>query len=223
MPPKPASGAKPPKTMSSRLLTMKVRSQPYTFPGTQSIDNVDKFMQRAAAAQAQQPSASASTTEPFTPSPKRPRLSPSHSPAISESSSTADLQAINAAIAAEEEKRAAAVARAAAEAGETQWVLDYTSGAAATIIPQQPPRPVAVAADSLDAELDDDDDDAVDGSSARRCYGSFKSRQKRHSYVGVCSCVCSGASLTSSTRFTMMQEMLPTAQRNGNNPSRRLA
>ncbi|KAL1974900.1 hypothetical protein VTN31DRAFT_5104 [Thermomyces dupontii] len=164
MPPKPASGAKPPKTMSSRLLTMK-------------------FMQRAAAAQAQQPSASASTTEPFTPSPKRPRLSPSHSPAISESSSTADLQAINAAIAAEEEKRAAAVARAAAEAGETQWVLDYTSGAAATIIPQQPPRPVAVAADSLDAELDDDDDDAVDGSSARRCYGSFKSRQKRHSYV----------------------------------------
>ncbi|KAL1997261.1 hypothetical protein VTN49DRAFT_7408 [Thermomyces lanuginosus] len=158
MPPQSGPGAKPPKTMSSRLLTMK-------------------FMQRAAAAQAQQPSTSTSVADPVTPSPKRPRLSPSNSP--SESIASADLQAINAAIAAEEEKRAAAVARAAAEAGETQWVIDYSSVSNATAVTEQPPRPVAIAADSLDAE----DDDTIDGSSARRCYGSFKSRQKRQNYV----------------------------------------
>lgn len=140
-------------------------------------------MQRAAAAQAQQPSTSTSVADPVTPSPKRPRLSPSNSP--SESIASADLQAINAAIAAEEEKRAAAVARAAAEAGETQWVIDYSSVSNATAVTEQPPRPVAIAADSLDAE----DDDTIDGSSARRCYGSFKSRQKRQNYVCFCACL----------------------------------
>ncbi|KAA6409027.1 MAG: hypothetical protein FRX48_07371 [Lasallia pustulata] len=86
---------RPEKTMSSRLMTMK-------------------FMQRAAAS-----SAIPSPQTPDHPSAKRRKLSNASSPATS----SADLQAIQAALAADEAKRSEAIDRQAAEAGETKWVL----------------------------------------------------------------------------------------------------
>ncbi|OJD33006.1 zinc knuckle protein [Diplodia corticola] len=87
-----------PKQASSRLLTMK-------------------FMQRAAASQSS-PKESPST--PNGPPAKRQRTSAASSPAT-----PSDLEAVNAAIAAEELKRTKAIDRAAAEAGETRWVLSF--------------------------------------------------------------------------------------------------
>ncbi|KAI9695414.1 MAG: hypothetical protein M1836_006466 [Candelina mexicana] len=98
----PPSTSKPPKTMSSRLLTMK-------------------FMQRAAAASTPTTSTSTPSTEP---SPKRQKLSTSNTA----SSPSSDLQAIRAAVAAEEAVRSAAIERQAAEAGETRWVLSFLDG-----------------------------------------------------------------------------------------------
>ncbi|KAF7523684.1 hypothetical protein PCG10_006440 [Penicillium crustosum] len=129
---------KPEKTMSSNLLTMK-------------------FMQRAAAAkETQSPSSDASPHNS-----KRPRLSTE-----AESPRTSDMEAIAAALAAEEEKRQQAVARAAAEAGETHWVLDVPA------TPQSTQQPMVLAADSLDA-----DDDTYSG--GRRAYGNFKRKERK--------------------------------------------
>ncbi|KAF9246779.1 hypothetical protein DTO027I6_5293 [Penicillium roqueforti] len=129
---------KPEKTMSSTLLTMK-------------------FMRRAAAAkETQSPSSDASPHNT-----KRPRLSTE-----AESPSTSDMDAIAAALAAEEEKRQKAVARAAAEAGETHWVLDFPA------TPQSTQQPMVLAADSLDA-----DDDTHSG--GRRAYGNFKRKERK--------------------------------------------
>ncbi|KAI9760423.1 MAG: hypothetical protein M1835_000180 [Candelina submexicana] len=99
----PPSTSKPPKTMSSRLLTMK-------------------FMQRAAAA-ASTPTTSTSTPS-TEPSPKRQKLSVSNT----SSAPSSDLQAVRAAVAAEEAVRSAAIERQAAEAGETRWVLSFLDG-----------------------------------------------------------------------------------------------
>ncbi|OQD60184.1 hypothetical protein PENPOL_c026G10600 [Penicillium polonicum] len=129
---------KPEKTMSSNLLTMK-------------------FMRRAAAAkETQSPSSDASPHNS-----KRPRLSTE-----AESPNTSDMDAIAAALAAEEEKRQQAVARAAAEAGETHWVLDVPA------IPQSTQQPMVLAADSLDA-----DDDTYSG--GRRAFGNFKRKERK--------------------------------------------
>ncbi|EOD51227.1 putative zinc knuckle protein [Neofusicoccum parvum UCRNP2] len=87
-----------PKVASSRLLTMK-------------------FMQRAAASQ---PSPKDAPSTPTGPPTKRQRTSAASSPAT-----PSDRDAINAAIAAEELKRNQAIERAAAEAGETRWVLSF--------------------------------------------------------------------------------------------------
>lgn len=121
-------------------------------------------MQRAAA--------SAATKEPQSPAAeegkhtsKRPRLSTeASSPATPQS----DLEAISAALAAEEEKRRDAIARQAAEAGESEWVLDipavnYTS------------QPIVLAADSLDAE-----GDIPQG--GRRAYGNFMRKKPTVSF-----------------------------------------
>ncbi|GFF35244.1 hypothetical protein IFM46972_04495 [Aspergillus udagawae] len=152
MPPSTSSGSKPEKTMSSRLLTMK-------------------FMQRAAATAASKEVPQTSSAEQSTTStPKRPRLSSegvSQSPGATPSS---DLEAISAALAAEEEKRREAIARQAADAGETEWVLDY-SGAEDTGN-EYAAQPLVIAADSLDA---DDDDLAYGG---RQAYGNFKRKNK---------------------------------------------
>ncbi|KAJ5366008.1 hypothetical protein N7517_008894 [Penicillium concentricum] len=129
---------KPEKTMSSNLLTMK-------------------FMRRAAAAkETQSPSSDASSHNS-----KRPRLSTE-----AESPRTSDMDAIAAALAAEEEKRQEAVARAAAEAGETHWVLNVP------VTPQSTQQPMVLAADSLDA-----DDDTYSG--GRRAYGNFKRKERK--------------------------------------------
>ncbi|KAI9868881.1 MAG: hypothetical protein M1830_005498, partial [Pleopsidium flavum] len=88
--------AKAGKSMSSRLLTMK-------------------FMQRAAA------SSPSSPQTPEQSSPKRQKLFNDSSPATP----SADLQAIQAALAVEEAKRSEALERQAAEAGESKWVLSF--------------------------------------------------------------------------------------------------
>lgn len=118
-------------------------------------------MQRAAAAkETQSPSSDASPH-----SSKRPRLSTE-----AESPRTSDMEAIAAALAAEEEKRQQAVARAAAEAGETHWVLDVPA------TPQSTQQPMVLAADSLDA-----DDDTYSG--GRRAYGNFKRKERKVSFL----------------------------------------
>ncbi|KAJ5104335.1 hypothetical protein NUU61_001682 [Penicillium alfredii] len=118
-------------------------------------------MQRAAAsAAAKEPEAPASDDNP--PTPKRPRLSTEPG---SPGTPRSDLDAISAALAAEEEKRREAVARQAAEAGETEWVLDVPPATN-----QYAPQPLVVAADSLDA-----DEDACYG--GRRSYGNFKRKK----------------------------------------------
>lgn len=114
-------------------------------------------MRRAAAAkETQSPSSDASPHNS-----KRPRLSTE-----AESPNTSDMDAIAAALAAEEEKRQQAVARAAAEAGETHWVLDVPA------IPQSTQQPMVLAADSLDA-----DDDTYSG--GRRAFGNFKRKERK--------------------------------------------
>ncbi len=91
----------PPKSMSSRLLTMK-------------------FMQRAAA------SSPTTSPSPDEPSPKRRRTdSNSSTPSRINVDSLADRTAVLAALASEESKRQAALEKQAAEAGDTRWVLSF--------------------------------------------------------------------------------------------------
>ncbi|KAF7865814.1 hypothetical protein EAF04_005979 [Stromatinia cepivora] len=90
-----------PKAMSSRLLTMK-------------------FMQRAAATSPTNASPS-STDEP---SPKRQKTAQNAPPKFNVDT-LADNRAIQAAIEEEEAKKQAALDRAAAEAGDTRWVLSF--------------------------------------------------------------------------------------------------
>ncbi|KAJ5272288.1 hypothetical protein N7478_007413 [Penicillium angulare] len=136
----PASAGKQDKgAMSSRLMTMK-------------------FMQRAAATSASKETelpGSSPASKGKDHSPKRQRMS-------MENTGQSDLERMQAAMAAEEEKRRVAVARQAAEAGESQWVLN---------IPAATPRaqPYVMAAESLDAE-----DDLHGG---RRGFGNFKRKQ----------------------------------------------
>ncbi len=96
------SPEKTPKTMSSKLLTMK-------------------FMQRAAASS---PISTPST--PDQPSPKRQKIGGS-SQANFHIDSLADQRAVQAALAVEETKRQLALERQAADAGDTRWVLTFKS------------------------------------------------------------------------------------------------
>lgn len=150
--PSPAAG-KPDKTMSSRLLTMKVRA--YNSCTRALCLTALQFMQRAASAAAAKEAQSGADDTPSTP--KRQRLSAPSSPGTPQS----DLDAISAALAVEEEKRREAISKQAAEAGETQWVLDIPAATS------NPTQPLVVAADSLDTE-----DDIPQG--GRRAYGNFK-------------------------------------------------
>jgi hypothetical protein len=114
-----------------------------------------QFMQRAAAsAAAKEPQSPAAEDGKRTP--KRVRLSTEPS---SPTTPQSDLEAIAAALAAEEEKRREAVTRQAAEAGESEWVLDIPAA-------NYTPQPVVLSADSLDAE-----GDIPQG--GRRAYGNF--------------------------------------------------
>lgn len=130
-------------------------------------------MQRAAAtAAAKETSESPFADDTGSHTPKRPRLS-TEPESDSPSKSRAELEAISAAVTAEEEKRREAIARQAAEAGETEWVLDYST------FGQFAPQPNVIEADSLDA-----DDDEITG--GRKSYGNFKRKK-----TGVCPpCFC---------------------------------
>ncbi|KAL2130540.1 hypothetical protein VTI74DRAFT_6261 [Chaetomium olivicolor] len=117
-----------PKTMSSRLMTMK-------------------FMQRGAAASA----AASGTSEPNSPASPRSdndgsakRRKFSHTPTSAAATSPAstplyDQQAIQAALEEEEKKRQAAIEKRAAELGDSHWVLE---GAAAAARPKSGARPL---------------------------------------------------------------------------------
>lgn len=82
------------------------------------------------------------------------------------------MQAISAAVAAEEDKRREAISRQAAEAGESEWVLDFPAGAGAgaSYPPPPPSRPAVVAAGSLD------DEDV--GGGGRQTYGNYERKKK---------------------------------------------
>ncbi|KAL4988905.1 hypothetical protein BDW68DRAFT_83630 [Aspergillus falconensis] len=138
---------KPEKNMSSRLLTMK-------------------FMQRAAASAATKEAAqSASGSESTDSTPKKRRVSAADGSPAAPSS---DMKAISAALAEEEERRREAISRQAAEAGETEWVLDFEG--ADTV--NQYAQPLVLADSSLDA----DDDDL--GCAGRQLYGNYKRKNK---------------------------------------------
>ncbi|KAM5458556.1 hypothetical protein MaudCBS49596_000471 [Microsporum audouinii] len=150
-----------PKGMSSRLLTMK-------------------FMQRAAASGVSS-SSSPVQTPPDSPS-SRKRVDDTSSPSskrrkISGDSpsqkavapaNNSDMKAISAAIQAEDNKRSAAIARQAADAGETQWVLEYPVG---TI------KSAAHRTSTAKSKLDNDADDEPT-CEGRKSYGGFKKKRQ---------------------------------------------
>ncbi|KAL5340641.1 hypothetical protein BJX70DRAFT_102729 [Aspergillus crustosus] len=146
-------GQKPEKNMSSRLLTMK-------------------FMQRAAASavtkESSQPEPNGESKES---PPKKRRVSGGPQ---SSSTPSSDLEAISAALAEEEARRRDAVSRQAAEAGETEWVIDFSG---ADNVNQYAQQPVVLADYSLDA----DDDDA--GHGGRQVYGNYKKKNKPRASV----------------------------------------
>lgn len=119
-------------------------------------------MQRAAATAATKEPQTPGSDNNNSPNSKRPKLS---TEAASPGTPQSDLDAISEALKAEEQKRRDAIMRQAAEAGESEWVLDIP---AANV---SPPQPYAVAADSLDVE----DDAEVGG---RRAFGNFTRKQK---------------------------------------------
>ncbi|KAI1982438.1 hypothetical protein LOZ53_000146 [Ophidiomyces ophidiicola] len=141
--------SRPQKSMSSRLLTMK-------------------FMQRAAAASTSTPATpasekSAAPAELTTPSPKRRKVSADTSSNSPLTPSSSDLKAISAAVKAEEEKRAAAIAKQAADAGETEWVLEFPAGTITNLPSAKTDSNPAI-------------EEPVDG--GRRSYGNYKKKAK---------------------------------------------
>lgn len=95
-----------PKTMSSRLLTMK-------------------FMQRAAASSSTSSPTASSPQNSDVPSQKRRKTDHGSTPTKSDVDALADQRAIQAALASEETKRQIALDRQAAEAGDTRWTLSF--------------------------------------------------------------------------------------------------
>ncbi|KAK4696110.1 hypothetical protein P7C71_g1747, partial [Lecanoromycetidae sp. Uapishka_2] len=103
---------RPPKAMSSRLLTMK-------------------FMQRAAASSPPTSPQSQNQTPNAPPSKRQKTQAPT-----STATPTSDLQLIQAALDDEEEKREKVIERLAEEAGETKWVLSIANGEASEVQPR---------------------------------------------------------------------------------------
>jgi len=115
---------KQPKTMSSRLLTMK-------------------FMQRASA------SPSSSPNTPAEPPAKKQRLSSGSYTSSPLSTPTSDAQAVQEALAAEEQKRAEALEREAADRGESKWYLSFKEPQ--TPVAESPLHVVSAGYSTLDA------------------------------------------------------------------------
>ncbi|KAI9676007.1 MAG: hypothetical protein M1817_000750 [Caeruleum heppii] len=152
---------KPPKTMSSRLMTMK-------------------FMQRAAAS-----SPSPSEPEPDEHSTKRRKVGLDTPP----QKSTSELGDIQFALRAEEAKRAHHLERLAAEAGETRWVFSFKDAAEGQDRPRNGTLQVVSAGfASIDVPARHVSDNPEDGhdtsrtrSSGRKVFGNLKgSRKENH-------------------------------------------
>lgn len=101
------------KSMSNRLMTMKVRCASSL---AQSILTTKQFMQRSAAR-----SVAASPSTPNGPPSKKVRLSNGGS-----APGTPDHEILQSAIAAEQKKQEEALNKAAQHSGETRWVLSFT-------------------------------------------------------------------------------------------------
>ena len=142
------------KTMSSRLLTMK-------------------FMQRGTTSPKSTPS-----TPPEPPS-KRQRMSNGSYASTPASTPKSDAQAIEEALAAEEQKRTEALEREAADRGETKWYLSFKEPEAS--VAQTPLRIMSAGFSTLDstsAARDRSSDEDVDttkppSSFGRRSFGKF--------------------------------------------------
>lgn len=76
------------------------------------------------------------------------------------------MEAISAAIRAEDSKRSAAIARQAADAGETQWVLEYPPGALKFATPRN----------SIGKIKDEENDSIETTYTGRKSYGGFKKK-----------------------------------------------
>ncbi|EKD21281.1 uncharacterized protein L3040_000679 [Drepanopeziza brunnea f. sp. 'multigermtubi'] len=146
-----------PKSMSSRLLTMK-------------------FMQRAAHSS---PSAS-STVSPDEPAPKRRRTDSASNPTKTDVDALTDRKAVEAAMASEEAKRQAALEKQAAEAGDTRWVLSFEDQKHLAPSPILALRVVQTGFASLDAspssakvEYDEEEEEDKPVMIGRRSYGRF--------------------------------------------------
>lgn len=145
-----------PKSMSSRLLTMK-------------------FMQRAAASSPIQ-----SSPTPEEPSPKRQKKtgdSPSRAQVVD---AMADKRAIQAAMEAEEAKRQVALDKQAAEAGDTRWVLSFDDQNVAGRAPNGALRVIQAGYANIDIPIPQhlksvDEDDMSDRPAVvgRRSFGRF--------------------------------------------------
>ena len=154
----PSSPSSAPKSMSSRLLTMK-------------------FMQRAAASSPTSPTTSTIDE----PSPKRQKKnSDSSSPPTSrfDVNALADQRAIQAAIASEEARKEAALERAAHESGDTRWVLRFEGQQASSSTPSLALRVVQTGYANLDAPssiraTQDDGEEDKPVMVGRRSFGKF--------------------------------------------------
>ncbi|GAB7356833.1 hypothetical protein MBLNU459_g7709t1 [Dothideomycetes sp. NU459] len=150
------------KTMSSRLLTMK-------------------FMQRAAASSPTASSpAPSSHDSPSQPPTKRQRLSTSAGSvtAAAAAAEEEEARAVRDALAAEDHKRAQAIDRAAADAGESKWVLSFHRDQPAAV--QTPLRIVSAGYSTIDSAAgthptpDHVDEERLRPSLAgRRSFGKF--------------------------------------------------
>ncbi|PBP16022.1 zinc knuckle protein [Diplocarpon rosae] len=143
-----------PKSMSSRLLTMK-------------------FMQRAANSS---PSAAPSTPE--EPSPKRRRTDSASTPTRVDVDALADRKAVQAALASEEAKRQAALEKQAIEAGDTRWVLSFEDQRHLAPSPILALRVVQTGFANLDASpsqarRSDDSSEDIPITIGRRSFGRF--------------------------------------------------
>ncbi|CAL3968836.1 unnamed protein product [Diplocarpon coronariae] len=143
-----------PKSMSSRLLTMK-------------------FMQRAAHS-----SLSAAPSTPEEPAQKRRRTDSASTPGKVDVDILADRKAVEAALASEEAKRQAALEKQAIEAGDTRWVLSFEDQCHSAPSPILALRVVQTGFANLDASpsqarfLDDSSED-VPTTIGRRSFGRF--------------------------------------------------
>jgi hypothetical protein len=156
-----------PKTMSSRLMTMKVsylvaRNAKQVLTGKQ-------FMQRSAAK-----NVASSPTTPKGPASKKVRLS-------NGGSATPDQQILQSALAEEEKKQQEALDKAALYTGETKWVLSYKDPLEGKRDDALHVRQAGFA--ELDAEDESDEDDEPAQPIRKQYGGGVKKAEVRHKQV----------------------------------------